>query len=278
MADLAQGVQSLNRRFGPATVMLMANALGGDAQGFVPTGSTALDEALGIGGVPRGRITEIYGPEGAGKTTLALSIAVQAQALGEVVAFVDAEQVLDWPYALRLGVDAQRFVINQPETAEEALEVCVALAQSGRVGVIILDSIAGLVPKAEVDTEVSDSHPGLLPSILGRSLRKLAGPLRENQVAMVVTNQLRRRVGVLYGNPETTTGGNALRYAASVRLDIRRVEAVKYQGRVVGQIVRVTVQKSRVGVPYRRAEFGLVYGVGLVDDVQAWLKEVRNGA
>jgi len=227
--------------------------------------------------VPRGRLTEIYGPEGAGKTTLALSIAVQAQRLGELVAFVDAEQVLDWDYALALGVDPAQFLINQPDSAEEALEVCLGLVKSGRVGVIILDSIAGLVPRAEVQGEVGDSHPGLLPAILGRGLRKLAGPLRENQVCMVVTNQLRHRVGVYFGNPETTSGGNALRYSASVRMDIRRVEAVKIEGTVIGSQVRATVQKSRVGVPFRRAEFGIVYGVGIVDDVRGWLKEVGSG-
>lgn len=272
MAGLAQDIQSLNRRFGPATVMLMADAPG-DGLGFVPTGSTALDDALGIGGVPRGRVTEIYGPEGAGKTTLALSIAVQAQALGELVAFVDAEQVLDWGYALRLGVDPERFVINQPDSAEEALEVCLGLAKSGKVGVIILDSIAGLVPRAEVQGEVGDSHRGLLPDILGRGLRKLAVPLRENQVALVVTNQLRIRIGVLFGNPEITTGGSALKYAASVRLDIRRVEAVKHKGDIVGSQVRAIVQKSRVGVPFQRAEFGIVYGAGVVEDVRGWLQD-----
>jgi len=277
MADLAQSVRSLNQRFGPATVMLMAEAPG-DGLGFVPTGSAVLDDVLGIGGVPRGRVTEIYGPEGAGKTTLALSIAVQAQRAGELVAFVDAEQVLDWPYALRLGVDPKLFLLNQPDSAEEALEVCLALAKSGRVGVIIVDSIAGLVPRAEVQGEVGDAHPGLLPAILGRGLRKLAVPLRENQVALVVTNQLRHKVGVMFGNPETTSGGNALKYSASVRLDVRRVEAIKLQGQVVASVVRVIVQKSRVGVPFQRAEFGLIYGVGLVDDARAWLREASHGA
>lgn len=271
---LAVSLVSLNRRFGPAAVVCMADQDNGQVEA-IPTGSALLDEALGVGGVPRGLVTEIYGPPGAGKTSLVLSIAAQAQRAGETVAFIDTEHTLVWEYALQLGVVAERFVIAQPDSAEEALEVCLGLVQSGRVAVVIIDSIAGLVPRAELQGEVGDSHAGLLAATMGRGLRKLAGPLKGTGTALVVTNQFRYKIGVMFGNPETTPGGNALKYTASVRLDIRAVQTIKFQGEVLGNRVRVIVKKSRVGFPYRQAEFGLVFGLGLVDDIEELLDARR---
>lgn len=253
----------------------MADSPNGDIQA-IPTGSTALDEALSVGGVPRGRLTEIFGPPAAGKTSLALSIAVQAQRANESVAFVDTEHTLNWDYALQLGVDPERFYIAQPDTCEEALEITLGLIQSGRVAVVIIDSIAGLVPRAEVETEVGDPHAGLQARLIGQALRKIAGPLEQSNTALVVTNQLRTKIGVMFGSRETTCGGNALRFCASIRLDIRSVQTIKFEGVVVGSEIRAIVRKSRVGPPFRRAEFGLVYGVGLVDDIKGILQAMRE--
>lgn len=267
---LGASMVDLSKRFGPAAVVCMADQDNGQVEA-IPTGSAVLDEALGVGGVPRGLVTEIYGPPGAGKTSLALSIAAQAQKAGGTVAFIDTEHALVWEYALQLGIVPERFLIGQPNSAEEALEICLGLVQSDRVAVVVIDSIAGLVPRAEIQGEVGDSHPGLLASIMGRGLRKLAGPLKDTGTALVVTNQFRYKIGTMFGNPETTTGGNALKYTASVRLDIRTVQTIKFHGEVMGNMLRVIVKKSRVGFPYRQAEFGLVFGLGLVDDIKELL-------
>ena len=273
---LAHSIHQLNKQFGPVAVVCMADA--SNETQAVPTGAAALDEALGIGGVPCGRLTEIYGPPSAGKTSLALSIAAQAQEAGGAVGFVDAEHSLNWEYALQLGIVPELFYISQPDSCEEALEICLGMVQSGRMAVVIIDSIAALVPKAEVEGKVGESHPGLQAALISQWLRKLSAPLERSGTALVVTNQLRTKVGVMFGNPQTTCGGNALRFFASVRLDIRKVDSLRVQNRIVGSVVRVTVRKSRVGVPFSRAEFGLVFGMGLADDIKTALAEVEHGS